>query len=96
MKAALDAQRWDLVLADYNLPQFDAANALRLLHRLPACAVRQPAGRNGCGGGEQSWRWFHWPDPLHSGRQVADRGGQVVRAPIFQTGLKEPQSACRL
>ncbi len=32
MKAALEAQRWDLVLADYNLPQFDAPSALRLLH----------------------------------------------------------------
>ncbi len=32
MKAALAAHKWDLVLADYNLPQFDAPAALRLLH----------------------------------------------------------------
>lgn len=32
MKAALDSHFWDLVLADYNLPRFDAPGALRLLH----------------------------------------------------------------
>jgi len=31
MKAALEAQSWDLVLADYNLPLFDAPAALQLL-----------------------------------------------------------------
>ncbi|MCL6435304.1 MAG: PAS domain S-box protein [Leptolyngbyaceae cyanobacterium HOT.MB2.61] len=31
MNAALEEQSWDLVIADYNLPHFDAINALRLL-----------------------------------------------------------------
>ncbi len=33
MQAALDRQAWDIVLADYRLPQFDAPAALRLLQR---------------------------------------------------------------
>jgi len=31
MAAAIDAQTWDIVLADYSLPQFDAPAALRVL-----------------------------------------------------------------
>src|SRR5437588_11378957 len=31
MKAALEAQEWDVVLCDYSMPQFDAIAALALL-----------------------------------------------------------------
>src|SRR5512138_1712181 len=31
MKAALMAQHWDVILADYNLPQFNARAALQIL-----------------------------------------------------------------
>lgn len=33
MQAALDRQRWDIVIADYTLPTFSAPEALRLLQR---------------------------------------------------------------
>ena len=33
MQAALDRQAWDIILADYRLPQFDAPAALRLLQQ---------------------------------------------------------------
>jgi PAS domain S-box-containing protein len=32
MKAALDKQRWDIVIADYFMPHFSGLNALKLLH----------------------------------------------------------------
>ncbi len=32
MKAAMEKQKWDVVIADYNMPQFDALAALRLVH----------------------------------------------------------------
>ena len=32
MKAVLEEKTWDLVISDYNMPQFDAPGALKVLH----------------------------------------------------------------
>lgn len=32
MGRALAEQKWDLVISDYNMPQFDALEALKVLH----------------------------------------------------------------
>jgi signal transduction histidine kinase len=32
MRAALELQRWDIILSDYSMPQFDAPRALEVLH----------------------------------------------------------------
>jgi signal transduction histidine kinase len=32
MAAALDEQRWDIILSDYSMPRFDAPRALQILH----------------------------------------------------------------
>ena len=59
MRAALAKQPWDLIIADYRLPEFDAPSALSLLHEsghdIPFIVV-SGAMRRGAGRGDDESR----------------------------------------